>query len=79
MIALGRSADGAGFEEAGSVLIAADGIHSAIRSAHYPDEGPPAWGGTIMWRGTTLASPFLDGSTMAMIGTKDRKFVTYPI
>jgi 2-polyprenyl-6-methoxyphenol hydroxylase-like FAD-dependent oxidoreductase len=63
----------------GSVLIAADGIHSALRAAHYPDEGPPAWGGTVMWRGVTHGPSFLSGTTMAMSGCKARKFVCYPI
>ncbi|MGF1475826.1 MAG: flavin-dependent oxidoreductase [Geminicoccaceae bacterium] len=63
----------------GSVLIACDGIHSTIRQKLYPDEGPPSWGGTVMWRGVTVAKPFLTGRTMAMAGVKARKFVCYPI
>lgn len=79
VVAFGTSKDGGKFEAEGAVLVAADGIHSALRAANYPDEGAPVWGGTIMWRGTTRSEAFLDGSTMAMIGTRDRKFVTYPI
>ena len=37
----------------GTLLIAADGIHSAIRERLYPDEGPPLWNGRILWRGIT--------------------------
>ena len=37
----------------GAVLIAADGIHSAIREKLYPQEGPPIWNGRILWRGIT--------------------------
>ncbi|MEM7406290.1 MAG: flavin-dependent oxidoreductase [Pseudomonadota bacterium] len=63
----------------GDLLIAADGIHSTLRARHYPDEGPPRWGGTVMWRGVTRGPEFLGGQTMAMSGCKARKFVCYPI
>ncbi len=63
----------------GSICVAADGIHSALRAQNMPNEGAPHWGGTIMWRGTTLAPPCLSGATMAMAGCKDQKFVVYPI
>lgn len=63
----------------GTVLIAADGIHSRLRAAHYLDEGPPRWGGTLMWRGVSRAPSYLTGRTMAMAGCKARKFVCYPI
>ena len=61
------------------VLIAADGIHSAARAQLYPDEGPPRWNGVMMWRGTTVGSPFLDGRTMVQAGVGDAKFVVYPV
>lgn len=63
----------------GTILIAADGINSAARARLYPEEGPAHWGGTIMWRGVTRAPRFLGGRTMAMAGTKARKFVCYPM
>lgn len=65
--------------EQGSMLIAADGIHSAIRALMNPDEGPPVWGGAVLWRSTSLAKPFLSGASMAMVGHEWQKFVTYPI
>jgi 2-polyprenyl-6-methoxyphenol hydroxylase-like FAD-dependent oxidoreductase len=61
------------------VVIAADGIHSAIRAGFYPDEGPPKWGGMILWRGTSIARPFLSGATMMIAGNAKTKFVCYPI
>ncbi len=67
------------FEVVGDVLIGCDGIHSAVRKQFFPNEGPPVWGGAILWRGTTTAKPFLDGATMAMVGHEFQKFVTYPI
>lgn len=63
----------------GDVLVAADGIHSVARSVLYPAEGPPLWNGSVLWRATGIAPPFLTGATMAQIGTRDCKFVVYPI
>ena len=63
----------------GDMLIAADGIHSAIRAQMYPDEGAPVWGGAIMWRGTSLAKPFLTGASMILAGHDTHRFVSYPI
>ncbi len=73
--------DHAGVEtrEKGSVFVAADGLHSKTRARLYPDEGPPIWGGIVMWRGVTRGPKFLTGRSMAMIGEKKRKFVCYPI
>jgi 2-polyprenyl-6-methoxyphenol hydroxylase-like FAD-dependent oxidoreductase len=63
----------------GDLLVAADGIHSAVRQTLYPQEGPPIWNGAILWRGTTRASPFLTGRSMIMAGHEFQKFVAYPI
>ncbi|QPF86354.1 flavin-dependent oxidoreductase [Bradyrhizobium genosp. L] len=63
----------------GAVLIAADGIHSAIREKLYPNEGAPIWNGRILWRGITRGSAFLTGRTMIMAGHEILKFVCYPI
>ena len=61
------------------MLIAADGIHSAIREKLYPEEGPPIWNGRILWRGITDSDAFLSGRTMIMAGHEILKFVCYPI
>jgi len=66
-------------EARGSLLIAADGIHSVARARLYPDEGPPIWNGAILWRGVSLGQPFLTGRSMVMIGHEHQKFVAYPI
>jgi 2-polyprenyl-6-methoxyphenol hydroxylase-like FAD-dependent oxidoreductase len=63
----------------GRLLVAADGIHSAVRRAYYPNEGMPRWNGTVMWRGTVEAAPIADGHTMFMAGHARQKFVCYPI
>ncbi len=66
-------------EAAGDLIIAADGIHSALRHQMYPNEGPPIWGGAILWRATTQAKPFLDGSAMVLAGHDSQRIVAYPI
>ncbi|MEJ6490554.1 flavin-dependent oxidoreductase [Leucobacter sp. USCH14] len=61
------------------VVIAADGIHSAVRAERYPEEGAPPWSGLTLWRGVATAEPFLDGRTMVMVGDGEQKFVAYPL
>ncbi len=65
--------------ETADVLIGADGIHSAMRHARYPDEGAPLWNGAILWRAVTRGVPFLTGRSMFMAGHARQKFVAYPI
>ncbi len=63
----------------GDLVIAADGIRSAIRHQMQPDEGEPIWNGAIMWRGTSLGRPFLGGAAMILAGHDTQRFVAYPI
>lgn len=63
----------------GSMVIAADGIHSVARALRYPDEGMPRWNGALLWRGTAEIPPVFDGRTMVWAGHPDHKFVGYPI
>jgi len=64
----------------GNCLVGCDGIHSAVRRQLFPDEGPPAYHGINMWRGTTRMKPFLSGASMAVAGWLDvGKMVIYPI
>jgi 2-polyprenyl-6-methoxyphenol hydroxylase-like FAD-dependent oxidoreductase len=71
--------DGAEHIEEADVVVAADGIHSAARRQMYPDEGPPVYSGSMHWRGTSSAAPFLSGRSMFMAGYSETKFVAYPI
>lgn len=71
--------DGTARTTTGDMLIGADGVHSAIRAQMYPAEGAPVWGGAIMWRGTSRATPFLSGASMILAGHDTQRFVAYPI
>ncbi|MDG2025286.1 MAG: flavin-dependent oxidoreductase [Actinomycetota bacterium] len=74
-----RSASGQVTTTEGSVLIGADGLHSAVRRQMCPTEGPPVWGGPVMWRGTSEAVPIRTGGSFVLVGKLDQRFVCYPI
>lgn len=61
------------------LLIAADGIHSVVRSKFYPREGPPKWNGVTLWRSTSRTGQILNGRSMLWAGHARQKFVAYPI
>src|SRR5690606_26592952 len=63
----------------GTLLVGADGIHSAVRAQMHPDQPPIHWGGTLMWRGTTLAPPVRTGSSFVGLGSSRQRVVLYPI
>lgn len=71
--------DGDTRTETGSLLVAADGIHSAIRAQMYPDQPPIHWGGAVMWRGTVRAKPLRTQSSFVGLGTHRHRMVIYPI
>ena len=66
-------------EAKADLIIAADGIHSTVRAAFHPDEGPPSYSGRVLWRGTCVAPPFLTGRSMMQAGHATQKAVIYPI
>jgi len=65
--------------EKADLLIGADGINSQIRKLLYPNEGPVAYSGNVLYRGTAVMKPFLTKASMAMIGSLKQKMVVYPI
>lgn len=64
---------------AGEILLAADGLHSAVRAQMYPQEGDPIWGGAVMWRGTSPGPPIRSGASFTLVGSLTQRFVHYPI
>ena len=81
-----RFRDGPGNEGAplpdvtADLVVACDGIHSVIRRALHPDEGPPRYSGVTMWRGVTPWQPFLTAASMVRAGwLANGKMVIYPI
>jgi 2-polyprenyl-6-methoxyphenol hydroxylase-like FAD-dependent oxidoreductase len=66
-------------EAEADLVVASDGIKSAIREQWHPDQGPPQWNGQILWRAVSRVAPFLTGSSMVMAGDREQKFVAYPI
>jgi 5-methylphenazine-1-carboxylate 1-monooxygenase len=61
------------------IVLACDGINSAVRRQFYPDE-ELAFEGINTWRGTARGKPILDGHTYIRIGSiRTGKLVIYPI
>ena len=63
----------------GDVLIGADGIHSFVRAQLFPNEEPPRFTGTVLWRGALDWPKFLTGRSMVIAGGMGSKLVLYPI
>jgi 5-methylphenazine-1-carboxylate 1-monooxygenase len=63
----------------GDLVVACDGVNSAIRKQFYPDD-KLAYAGINMWRGVTRHKPIFDGRTYLRVGAIDTgKMVIYPI
>ncbi|MBK6007444.1 flavin-dependent oxidoreductase [Ramlibacter ginsenosidimutans] len=61
------------------IVIACDGVNSAVRRQFYPQE-QVAFGGINTWRGVSVHKPILTGRSYLRIGTVDTgKIVIYPI
>lgn len=64
----------------GTIVVACDGVNSAIRKQMHPIEAVPRYEGTTMYRGVTRWKPFLTGASMVYLGTqKTGKLVVYPV
>jgi len=63
----------------GSMLIGADGMHSAVRAQMHPAQPPIHWGGAIMWRGVSPGVPIRSGASFVGLGTHRHRLVFYPI
>jgi 5-methylphenazine-1-carboxylate 1-monooxygenase len=61
------------------IVVACDGVNSAVRRQFYPQERL-AFAGINTWRGVTVHQPILTGRTYVRIGSIDTgKIVIYPI
>lgn len=76
---LAQEPGGARHELEASLLIGADGLHSAVRQQMHPTQPPIHWGGAIMWRGVTRAKPIRTGASFVGLGTSRHRVVFYPI
>jgi 5-methylphenazine-1-carboxylate 1-monooxygenase len=75
-----QRSDGSQTELEADAVIAADGIHSAVRAQLYPGEGTPRYSGIMMWRGVTVWPPVLTGASMIRAGwLATGKLVAYPV
>ena len=77
--ALIETRDGRKLEQPGALLVAADGLHSAVRAQMHPTQPPIHWGGAIMWRGTTPGVPIRSGASFVGLGSLKHRVVFYPI
>jgi 2-polyprenyl-6-methoxyphenol hydroxylase-like FAD-dependent oxidoreductase len=74
-----QTRDGRSLEVDGTLLIGADGLHSAVRAQMVPDQPPIQWGGAIMWRGTSPGVPIRTGASFVGVGSLRHRVVLYPI
>lgn len=77
--ALIEARSGERHEARGRLLIAADGLHSAVRAQMHPQQPPIQWGGAIMWRGTTPGKAIRTGASFVGLGSLRHRVVLYPI
>jgi 2-polyprenyl-6-methoxyphenol hydroxylase-like FAD-dependent oxidoreductase len=71
--------DGATQRRDSTVLVGADGLHSAVRAQMFPGEGGPRWGGAVLWRGVASGPPIRDGASFVVVGDERQRFMTFPI
>ena len=78
-VALLTESNGVSTSIEGDLLVAADGINSAIRAQMYPEEGKPIWNGAVLWRAISRGTAFRTGASMILAGHDSVRFVAYPI
>lgn len=72
--------DGTKSEVSADIVIAADGIKSAVRHQMHPESADPKYSGITMYRGTTLMKPYRNGRTIMHIGApRIASLIVYPL
>ena len=71
--------DGGSIVVQGSIIVAADGLHSSVRAQMHPTQPAPHWEGAVLWRGATYGPPIRSGASFTLIGSLDQRFIHYPI
>ncbi|MDC9605250.1 FAD-dependent monooxygenase [Xenorhabdus griffiniae] len=67
-------------EWANRLIVGADGIHSVVRRALFPDTTEFNSGGIMLWRGMTIMPRLLDGRTMIIANDENGvRLVAYPM
>jgi 2-polyprenyl-6-methoxyphenol hydroxylase-like FAD-dependent oxidoreductase len=62
------------------ILLGADGLHSTVRAALHPDQGPPQFSGVRMWRGMTETDAYLTGRSQIIANdAHSTRLIAYPI
>ncbi|MEN9631017.1 MAG: hypothetical protein RJA10_4245 [Pseudomonadota bacterium] len=79
VVAQVETRSGQRLELPGCLLVAADGLHSAVRAQMHPTQPPIQWGGAIMWRGTSPGRPIRSGASFVGLGSLKHRVVLYPI
>ena len=74
-----QTREGQTLDVSGRLLVAADGLHSAVRAQMHPQQPPIQWGGAIMWRGTAPGVPIRSGASFVGLGSARHRVVLYPI
>ena len=74
-----QTRDGQTLDVPGRLLVAADGLHSAVRAQMHPQQPPIQWGGAILWRGITPGVPIRSGASFVGVGSARHRVVLYPI
>ena len=76
LVAYGR--DGREVVERPALVVAADGIHSPVRHALWPEHPGPAYSGTTAWRGVT-AAPWSGGLATVLTWGRGTEFGMVPL
>jgi 2-polyprenyl-6-methoxyphenol hydroxylase-like FAD-dependent oxidoreductase len=72
--------DGTIAHETADIVVAADGIKSAVRRQMHPESADPKYSGITMWRGVTLMKPHKEVGTILHIGDPNiASMIVYPL